>query len=161
MKKIILTTIICLLIPCFGFAEGPLTISSIDGTMWCGHQLRSIRADYIPFDLQVKEERMFFGFADGEMYMCTVNDGDTCTPAKVPEEVNVLMMPVLGIVVTSLNGGVSGYDRSVSRTVITMLRNGLGYMTEYTRAWSGEDEPRGFIRRISGVLACEDQEWSP
>ena len=60
MKKIILITIICFLIPCFGIAQEPDSISSIEGTLWSTGQIQA------PGDWKGP---MYFGFYDGDIYL--------------------------------------------------------------------------------------------
>lgn len=55
MKKIILITIACLLIPCFGVAQEPISPLSIDNTLW---------------QTTVGEKGdLGFGFYDGKVYV--------------------------------------------------------------------------------------------
>ena len=55
MKRIILITIVCLLIPCFGFAQEPNSLLSIDNTLW---------------QTTVGERgNLGFGFYDGKVYI--------------------------------------------------------------------------------------------
>ena len=91
MKRIILITIICFLFPCFGFAQGPVTISSIEGTLWRG-QCKTVSVSLNPFEIEAfNGTEEMGGVSDGKMYHCHIIDGDTCTPEEVPEEFNVVI----------------------------------------------------------------------
>ena len=58
MKKIILIAIVCLLIPCFGIAQEPDSMFSIEGTLWSSQE----------FEFDGMLITLYAGFYDGDIY---------------------------------------------------------------------------------------------
>ena len=85
MRKIILITIICFLTPCFGIAQEPDSIFSIEGTLW-RVQWNGVHLTPYPPYVEAFVIVGLLGFSDGKMFACVIpEEGDTCTPDVVPK----------------------------------------------------------------------------
>jgi len=160
MKKIILITIVCLLITCFGiFSQASANDFSIEGTLWQG-QLKGVVVTKDPFEVERGTLDVKFGFIDGEIYHCAALHDDTCTPEPLPEDFDTEIMSNLGLVVLTANGeGCMGGTMKI-RAVITMLPRGVGFLTARQSAWDEEGQRAG-IMFLNGSLIRESNEWTP
>jgi hypothetical protein len=158
MKKIILITIIIFAIPHFGFAQGPYVSTSIEGTLWRA-QLRGVLVSVGPFSIERETQNMLFGFSDGLMYQCMITDAETCTPYLLPEEMQPVIMPALGLVMLSFRDDSHGWE-SVTHAMLYLPPWGLGFINAVGRTWAGE-EPKASMGSMSGLLVREAEDWTP
>ena len=92
MKKIILITIVCLLIPCFGFAQEPNSLLGIDNTLW--QSIVDERGD------------LGFGFYGGKVYLIWPLEGGEPEMAENSFYVDLPQYVQLFITLSRVLGGI-------------------------------------------------------
>ena len=69
MRKITLITIICFLIPCFGYAQEPNSLLGIDNTLWQVLIKDPDTGDFIAWSsLGFYDEKVYFVYPEGECH---------------------------------------------------------------------------------------------
>lgn len=158
MKKIISITIVCLLIPCFGFTQEYDNDFSIEGTLWRVRGIGVTVTATDPPNVEVLPSVTgMLGFSDGKMYMCTDFDGDTCTPDMELPNAHYINRPVISLAYVNITP--ENAPQSNWRLVATMLPIGVGYITHTERNW-GHD-PGSVFSHGSGFMVKVSDDWIP
>ena len=157
MKKFCLIFLFCLLFPCYGFAQTPESIFSIDGIVWHGRLLVLTVVFSIPpyFEWHVEEIR--YGIYEGEIYYCGYHDPETdlCNPRPIGEYYPQIVIdsPVISLAYVSFLGGGRGYLLACMQPT-----SGLGYYTS-----SGLGTIGGFFKYLYkfGLVFKIADNWIP
>ena len=163
MKKIIIITIICFLIPCFVFAQGPDIISSIEGTLWRGQLTRVYVSSVFPC-IETVPRNWKLGFSDGMMYMCFSSSGSTCTPQVLSAGIISIIMPEIGVAIyQEVHPPRVANPGSYLRFVAYLHPSGLGYAFLCRKdVYPKTEERMGIVfDYANGTLVREDDSWSP
>jgi hypothetical protein len=160
---VILITIICFLTPCFGIAQEPEGIFSIEGTIW-RVQFSAVHLTPYPPYVETFGIVALLGFSDGRMFSCMPEEGDTCTPdyefPNSPPNSYYIDCPVLSLAYV---GGCIGTTESGEVSCVSYVHLmqpivGVGSATVFSR-----NSPPGSnnIGIGSGFMVKESDDWSP
>jgi hypothetical protein len=161
MKRIILITIICLLIPSFGiFDQASASIFSIEGTLWRARLLYVPNHPYGEWP-QVESGVNMIGFYDDKVYICSPEDGDTCEPNMTHQILTIIDRPVISM---AYYWGPMPYTDPEGPERLTwlaiMLPIGIGYLTSSMRQYD-EGRTQLIYNFTTGIMVKESDEWSP
>ena len=159
MKKFCLICLLCLLFPCYGFAQTPESAFSVDGTVWHGRlfvltAVFSIPPFYLKYLLHVESIR--YGIYEGEIYWCG-NEGleIDCTPRPVT---NYYPQIVIDSPVVSLGYVRFGRLGGPYQLAFMQPTSGLGYFTSYNFGTFGG----AFFKLYRfGIMVKVDDNWTP
>lgn len=157
MKKFTLITIVCLLTPCFVFAQEHANDFSIEGTLW-RIELKGVAVTATdPPDVEEVSAAALLGFSDGKMFDCQITEGDTYKSVEYPNA-SYTDSPVISLAYVHINPEYA--PQSHFRLVATMLpRRGVGYVTIRMRNW-GHD-PGCIFGYGSGSMVKVSDDWTP
>lgn len=156
MKKFYLIFLLCLLLPCSGFAQAPESAFSIDGTVWHSRLFVLTVVFSIPPNYAWQVEEMRYGIYNGEIYWCN-NDPEIelCTPRPIGEYYPKIVIdsPVISLAYVRFLGGGKGYQLACMLTTA-----GLGYFTSYGFGTTG-----GFFLNLYrfGIMIKVADNWNP
>ena len=113
MKKIILITIICFAIPCFGFAQEPNSLLGIDNTLW----QKTLG----------EEGDLGFGFYGGKVYLIWPLEGGEPEMAEISFYVDLLL---LSFVLVDYSPDIVPWEVFLGGTGFLFPILGIGYLIE-------------------------------
>ena len=164
MKKIILITIVCFLIPRFVYAQEPDSNLSIEGTLW---RTSVIRAMNLPDGLpHVASEVWMVGFYDDKVYVRSQGAGDIEPTTQDSTDCRYMDGPVISIWynVNTPPEAPPGFLRLYLQLAIMQPTVGVGYLKAngfgfYT--FPGDDRPKFSYIFLTGSMVKESDIWSP
>jgi hypothetical protein len=160
MKKIILITIVCFLIPCFVYAQEPDSNLSIEGTLW---RTRVFGAMNLPDGLpHVVSEVWMVGFYDEKVYLCLAGAGDTCEPVEDSAGSQYIDGPVISIWYNFGLGTAPEQLGGIGYLLAIIQPMGFGYLTSSTLGFlPGDERPKFVYAILTGSMVKESDNWSP